>query len=290
MSSHTICRNEAVHIQGYSVKLAVKLVSVLPFSPPCSAPRSAASHFILLSREHMTSHYHIERKRAACDVYRFAQNLRSQTSSKSIKPIDFACAAAGGASERSVYGWLAEDLSLASVSEEQEHRGAHKLLSEDQESLLIGFALSQRSSLEPVTRQTLHQFCASHFNVTPSQPTLSRTMTEFGFSSQKAMSRSSRMVGTEVVDAALSSIEEIRSYDFPPDQVLFMDETGLWSNVKERQTYNYQNWYANLKFLTSSAFPVISTPPPETSSPFLLFVYPTFFDLNDLLSLYCGSY
>ena len=196
----------------------------------------------------MTSQYHIERKRAACDVFRYTKKLRSQACSKFIKPYDLACVAAGRASARSVSGWLKEDLSSASVSEKQEHRGAHTLLSEDQESLLVGFALSQRSSHEPVTLQTLYQFCDSHFNVTPSIPTLSRTMTTFGFSSQKATSRSSRMITTEVVDAALSSIEEIRSYDFPPDQVLFMDETGLWSNVRERKTYNYRNWCTNLTF------------------------------------------
>jgi len=74
-------------------------------------------------------------------------------------------------------------------------------------------------------------------------------MTGAGFSSQKAMTRSSRMVTLEVVDDALSSIEEIRSYGFSPDQVLFMDETGLWSNVKNRQTYNFKNWF------TATAFP-----------------------------------
>ena len=67
-------------------------------------------------------------------------------------------------------------------------------------------------------------------------------MNEYGFSSQKAMSRSSRMVTEEVVDGAISSIEEIRSYGFEPDQLLFMDETGLWSNVREPRTYHYRNW------------------------------------------------
>jgi hypothetical protein len=67
-------------------------------------------------------------------------------------------------------------------------------------------------------------------------------MNEFGFSSQKAMSRSSRMVTEEVVDAAISSLEEIRSYGFGSDQLLFMDETGLWSNVREPRTYHYRNW------------------------------------------------
>lgn len=184
-------------------------------------------------------------------MFRFAQDLRSQTGEKSIKPIEFACAAAGGVSPVRVYAWLKEDLSPAAVAEKPESRGSHKLLGESLTSLLLGFAISQRSSSEPVTLDTLLQFCSTHFSVTPSRSTISRIMTGHGFTSQKAMSRSSRMVTTEVVDAALSSIEEIRSYGLPPDQVLFMDETGLWSNVRQRQTYHYRNWYDNLNFLSS---------------------------------------
>lgn len=187
-------------------------------------------------------------------MFRFAQNIRSLTGLKEFQPIALASVAAGGASKAQIHVWLNENLSPEAVSEKQENRGASKLLSDDQESLLVGFAISTRSSLEPVTLETLRQFCFNLFDVVPSLPNLSRNMNEFGFSSQKAMSRSSRMVSTEVVDAAISSIEEIRSYIFPPDQVLFMDETGLWSNVRQRKTYHFQNWCSNLKFLLPCHF------------------------------------
>jgi hypothetical protein len=75
-----------------------------------------------------------------------------------------------------------------------------------------------------------------------------------GFSSQKVMSRSSRMVSPETVDDALSFIEEIRGYDFPPHRLLFMDETGLWSNVTAPKTYHFTNWYANLILLNFLSF------------------------------------
>jgi len=161
---------------------------------------------------------------------------------KSKDAVKLASVASGGASNREVLRWMKKDLSPATVSQKPENRGAARLLTEDQESLVVGFALSSRTSLQPVTLETLSQFCASHLSVTPSHPTLSRNMSEHGFSSQKAMDRSSRMVTEEVVDAAISSIQEIRSYGFPSDQLLFMDETGLWSNVRQPRTYHYRNW------------------------------------------------
>ena len=188
------------------------------------------------------SHYHIERKRAACDLYRFLMDPRTSPTMKSKDAVKLASVASGGASRNEIFCWLREDLSPAAVSQKPENRGAARLLSDDQEALLVGFALCTRSSLEPVTLTTLQQFYQSHLSVTPSLPTLSRTMNEYGFSSQKAMSRSSRMVTEEVVDGAISSIEEIRSYGFEPDQLLFMDESGLWSNVREPRTYHYRNW------------------------------------------------
>jgi hypothetical protein len=188
------------------------------------------------------SQYPLERKRAACDVYKYLTDPKSQLVLNSAQAAMIASVASGGASKREIFRWMKEDLSPAAVSQKLENRGAARLLSDDQESLLVGFALCTRSSLEPVTLTTLQQFCQSHLSVIPSLPTLSRTMNEFGFSSQKAMSRSSRMVTEEVVDAALSSLEEIRSYGFESDQLLFMDETGLWSNLREPRTYHYRNW------------------------------------------------
>ena len=188
------------------------------------------------------SHYSLDRKRAACDAYRFLMSQRKPLRPKHRDAVRLASAVSEGASSARIKVWLKEDLSPAAVFRKPENRGAARLLSEDQEALLVGFALCTRSSLEPVSLTTLQQFCQSHLSVTPSLSTLSRTMNEYGFSSQKTMSRSSRMVTEEVVDAAISSLEEIRSYGFEPDQLLFMDETGLWSNVRESRTYHYRNW------------------------------------------------
>jgi hypothetical protein len=50
------------------------------------------------------------------------------------------------------------------------------------------------------------------------------------------------MVSRKVVEDALDAIVELRSYDFSPEQLLFMDETGLWSKVTQQKTYHFSNW------------------------------------------------
>ena len=50
------------------------------------------------------------------------------------------------------------------------------------------------------------------------------------------------MVSPQVVEDALDFIAEIREYELPDHRLLFMDETGLWSNVAKPRTYHYKNW------------------------------------------------
>lgn len=188
------------------------------------------------------SHYHIERKRAAVAVFRLAKSLRGEQGAKGLSPLNLASTAAGGAAPAQIYKWLKSDLNEDAQEQREESRGRPRALSEDEEMLLVGRAISTRSSLHPVTLATLQRFCNSYLSVSPSLPTLSRLMSDRGFSSQKALSRNSRMVSTEVVEDALSAIEEIRSYDFPPHRVISMDETGLWSNVVKPKTYHFRNW------------------------------------------------
>ncbi len=196
-------------------------------------------------------HYSIGRKRASVDVYRAAMRRRKERSTKPLTPLELARAAAGGASRARIYAWLNEDLSEQAVEARVERRGGRRLLTDDQERLLVGFAVSTRTSLQPVTLTDLGKFCHSHFGVRPSICTLSETMSSHGLSSQKAMTRNSRMTSQLVVEDALLTIEEIRSYNFPPRRLIFMDETGLWSNVRAPKTYHFRNWY---DILTSFSF------------------------------------
>lgn len=188
------------------------------------------------------SYYPIERKRAAADVFRAAKRLRTEHGAKWLDPASLASVAAGGASRSQLYEWMKSDLSEDAQQQHESNRGRPRVLSEDQESLLVGFAISARTSQLSLALTDLERFCTSYLSTSPSNPTLSRIMSEHGFTSQKALSRNSRMVSTEVVEDALASIEEIRSYGFPPHRIIAMDETGLWSNVTSRKTYHFKNW------------------------------------------------
>jgi len=196
-------------------------------------------HFLPKNIQVQMSYYHIERKRAAVEVFRRVKRLRTEHDEKWLSPLALASVAAGGASKTRIYEWLNSDLTNDA---KEETRGAPPVLAEDEEMLLVGFAVSMRSSLQPLSLATLKQFCQSYLNFSPSLSTLSRIMSKNGFSSQKAMSRNSRMVSQEVVEDAVDFIEEIRSYAFPPRRVIAMDETGLWSNVTAPRTYHFKNW------------------------------------------------
>lgn len=222
-------------------------------------------------------HFHIERKRAAVAVFGSVKRLRTEHGARWLDPVELASIAAGGASRTRIYEWLGSDLSDDAQAQREEARGRPSDLSEDQKKLLVGFAASTRSCLLSVHLSNLTRFCDSYLTITPSLPTLSRTITAHGFSSQKTLTRNSRMVSEEVVEDALSAIEEIRSYHFPPHRIICMDETGLWSNVAAPQTYHFTNWSA---ILLSSSFcpllpltlssPLLSSPPPSVlmSAPF----------------------
>lgn len=195
------------------------------------------------------SHYHVERKRAAVDIFKYAQELRNEHPTTWLRPMAFASVAAGGASRRRIRVWMQSDLSEEAQDRRRESRGRPRALTDEQECLLVGFAVSNRINLKPVSLSTLSRFCLSYLGEEPALSTLSSIMSAHNFSSQRTMSRNTRMVSPDVVEDALSAIEEIRSYDFPPHRVIVMDETGLWSNVTKAKTYHFKNWYVISVFL-----------------------------------------
>jgi hypothetical protein len=190
----------------------------------------------------MGKHFHVERKKAAVAVYLMTKRLRTEHGVKWLIPYYMASVAAGGGSRAQVSRWVKTNIDELESDDDEETRGAPPVLSDDLENLLVGFAASSRTSLQPLTLDILRKFCISYLKFSPSLSTLSRIMTAHGFSSQKTMSRNSRMVSPDVVDDSLSFIEEICSYHFSPDRIICMDETGLWSNVVAPRTYHYKNW------------------------------------------------
>ena len=233
-------------IQGVSVKsgqnLLTQIFGVVHETPITAADREC---FLVISFSYckgQMTHYPIERKRAAVDVYWRATTLRNEHAAPWLHPLDLASVAAGGASRTRIYEWLRTDLSVEAQEQREEARGSSSLLNEDQQRLLVGFSCSTRSCLLALDLKRLTDFCNSHFAETPSRSTLSRIMSEHGVTSQMALSRNSRMVSPQVVEDALDFIAEIREYELPDHRLLFMDETGLWSNVAKPRTYHFKNW------------------------------------------------
>jgi len=198
------------------------------------------SLLFLLKMIERKKHFHVERKRAAVEVYREVKRLKLENRAHIASAMSLAIIASGGASSTQIFKWLKADLYNEN---DEETRGSDPMLNADLECLVVGFATSLRLSLLPLSLDTVKNFCESYLNKSPSKSTLSRIMNSYGFSSQKAMSRNSRMVSEDVVEDALAFIELIRSYAFPPHRIIAMDETGLWSNVTQPKTYHFKNWY-----------------------------------------------
>lgn len=188
------------------------------------------------------------------DIYREVKRFKKDEYPDALTPLSLAQVASGGAAPSQIFRWLKQDLSDEATESRIRRGGRSRALSEDQEMLLVGFAVSRRSALEPVSLELLQQFCDNYLSVKPCLATLSNIMAQRGFSSQKALSRNSRMTSAEVVDDAIDALEEIRGFHYPPHRILCMDETGLWSNVAAPKTYHFRNWSAVLVSLQSPRF------------------------------------
>jgi hypothetical protein len=187
-------------------------------------------------------HYNIQRRKAAVDVYEAVKRARKNGSLNSLTPISLAQVASGGAARSQIYRWLTQNLSDEANESEIRRGRPPRMLSEDQEALVVGMAVSRRSVLESVSLDLLQQFCNNYLMLKPSLSTLSILMHRHGFSSQKVLKRNSRMTCSEVVDDAIDLLEQIRSFHFPPHRILSMDETGLWCNVTAPKSYHFCNW------------------------------------------------
>jgi transposase len=161
--------------------------------------------------------------------------------------------------------WKNEALTKSEMKEHLSQRGRAPKLTEEKERLLCGFACYHRLSHESVSLQRLQDFCSTHLHVNLSYSAISKRMTSWGFSRQRAMTRESRLTTQKVVDDAIELISTVRDYGYPLDRIIVMDETGTWSNVVAAYTYHFRNGYAtafsllSLIFLQQSDFCVSSS-------------------------------
>lgn len=152
------------------------------------------------------------------------------------------------------YNWLRNPLSQEELRANLRRRGRRPLLSEEQKMLLLGYACHRRRLLKSVSHRHLRDFSSSHFDVILDKSTTSKLLDERGFSSQRSLKRSARMTTQKVVEDAIDFLEEVYSYKYPPDRIIIMDETGVWSNTIERKTYNDRGGYDSLTFLHFNEF------------------------------------
>lgn len=157
--------------------------------------------------------------------------------------LDQARVLSGGASADTIHRWITEDISPSAEKERLSHRGARPQFPEDMIKLAVGFAVDLRLDLQAVDRAAIVDFAHGFCGIKPQPQRVSEWLLNHGFSSQMSMARSSRMTSLEVANQAVDFLMNLRERNLQPNQILFMDETGLWSNVVERRTYHFRNLY-----------------------------------------------
>jgi hypothetical protein len=153
-----------------------------------------------------------------------------------------ASVAAGGASLRTITRWGSMDMSRDAITERLSKRGRYGYLIPEQEHLVIGYFCWRRLKHKPVDREILIEFIRGIFNIELLPQRISELCEKYDITLQTSMSRSSRMVDEQTAQDAFEFVEEIRKLGLQPFQLLFMDETGLWSYLGRRRTYHFKNW------------------------------------------------
>lgn len=162
--------------------------------------------------------------------------------------LDQARQLSGGASNDTIHRWIFNDISPSAEKERLSHRGSKPLFPEDMIKLAVGYAVDLRLDLQAVDRAKIVDFVHGFCGIKAQPQRVSEWLLDHGFSSQMSMPRSSRMTSLEVAEEAVEFLLSLRRRKLEPNQILFMDETGLWSNVVERRTYNSRNLCEPLTF------------------------------------------
>ena len=150
-------------------------------------------------------------------------------------------AVAGGASDDSIRRWLDEDISPEAETERLSKRGRKQKYSDDFQSLLLGYAATERKAKRVVSGKSLQDFARQYFGYELRLSWISELLAAHRLSSQQTLPRNSRMVSPEVAEECVDFILETReeAKEFPG--LVVMDETGLWSNVVQPRTYHFTN-------------------------------------------------
>ena len=189
------------------------------------------------------SSYSADTKRAAVTAVNALESELSKHTHPTINPYTIASQIAGSASVRTIRRWRHQNLSPEAIEERKTHARRPRVISDDQEHLLIGYFIQSRLNLLSVNRDFLIKFAKDYLNLTLLPQRISEILKRNNITLQASRPRGSRGVSQKVVDDAVDFVRQVREMKYPPECVLVMDETGLWSNVQNPRTYHFKNWY-----------------------------------------------
>lgn len=187
--------------------------------------------------------YSAAERRAALRVLEEEEEPSIHEGRSSSRALKLASRAAGGASKRSLERWQHESNTDQDVQERLSKRGRHRLLSEAQEWLGVGYAINRRVHLKAVSRENIRAFCHGYMDLELRPQFISELMQKYGLSLQTVLTRNSRMVDPQTAEDALLFLIDLKDEEWEASQILVMDETGLWSNATQRKTYHFKNLY-----------------------------------------------
>ena len=222
----------------------------------------------------MKRSYTFEERQNVLGALEAAKEAPSLSKSPQSELIRIAAGKRHPPSRSTIYHWLQEQLTEEEYKEKLGRRGRHAKLSPEQTQLLVGYVCYCRKCLESVTRKDLLDFVHSYFKVTISKSLITDILHKNGISSQRSLTRESRMTTQKVVDDALDFLREVRSLNYSPDRIIIMDETGLWSNLVKPRTYHFRNgfdrplFFFPIDFLVLFSRPFPRLPPSPTQELF----------------------
>lgn len=207
----------------------------------------------------MKRSYTLEERQKFLEVLEGAKNDPATARLSRAQIINLVAGQNSRPSHTTISRWQREYITEDEYHTRLQRRGRRSKLTEEQQLLLCGYACRRRQDHKSVTLQVLSDFTSSHLGTTLSYSGISRMMKNWGFSSQRAMKRETRLTTPKVVDDAIGFLTVLRSYDYPPDRIIVMDETGLWSNVVAPKTYHFRNGFVIHFFLNSLNFQTFSS-------------------------------
>jgi hypothetical protein len=212
------------------------------------------SSFYSMSLSKEKNSYTFEERQAALRIIYASEDWAEMCAGKRRRltptTMSLARTASGGASNDALHRWLIEDNSPENIAERLSRRGRKPSYSEDFKDIVVGYAISRRLDNKPVSAEDLMNFALGCFNISLRSQRVSEIMRDYGLSSQLSVPRNSRMVDYQVAEDCVKFILELRALLKLFPNLLFMDETGLWSNVVQRRTYHFSNQY---EILSSSS-------------------------------------